>query len=214
MLRTFILAPILASVLTGAVVIDRVAAIVGKHAIKSSDIQRDLRLTQFMNREPVNLSSGEMRKAAERLIDQTLIRDEIVRGGYRRPADSEAQNLLNHLVRDRFGGSDDRLRQALSRYGLTEDELQEEILWQLTVLRFIDQRFQPAVQVTDEDVKTYYEQHLAALKRDYPRSNGLEALQTQIRASIEGERVNQAFTAWLADARKQVRIEYREGAFQ
>jgi hypothetical protein len=214
MLRTFILAPILASALTGAVVIDRVAAIVGKHAIKSSDIQRDLRLTQFMNREPVNLSSGEMRKAAERLIDQTLIRDEIVKGGYRRPADAEANSLLSKLVRDRFGGSDVRLRQDLSRYGITEDELREELLWQLTVLRFIGQRFQPAIQVTDDDLKTYYERHLAALKHDYPRSNSLEALQTQIRVSIEGERTNQAFTTWLENARKGVRIEYREGAFQ
>jgi hypothetical protein len=214
MLRTFILAPVLASALIGAVVIDRVAAIVGKHVIKLSDIQRDLRLTQFMNREPVNLSAGEMRKAAERLIDQTLIRDEIVKGGYRRPADSEANSLLSKLVRDRFGGSDVRLRQDLSHYGTAEDELREELLWQLTVLRFIDQRFQPAVQVTDEDVKAYYEQHLTALKHDYPRNNSLEALQTQIRASIEGERVNQAFTAWLAEARKRVRVEYREGTFQ
>jgi hypothetical protein len=68
--------------------------------------------------------------------------------------------------------------------------------------------------VTDEDLRSYYDQHLVDLKREYPKNNSLDALQTQVRASLEGERVNEAFTAWLADARKQVRIEYREGAFQ
>jgi len=204
----------LVNALPGAVVMDRVAVVVNKHAIKSSDIQRDLRLIQFMNREPVNLSAGEMRKAAGRLVDQMLIRDEIGRGGYRRPSDAEADRLLKHLVRDRFGGSEGRLDEVLSHYGLSEDQLREQFLWQLTVLRFIDQRFRPGVQVPDEDVRAYYDQHLAEFKRENPRNNSFDALQTQIRASLEGERINEAFAAWIEDARKRVRIEYREGAFQ
>jgi|HubBroStandDraft_1064217.scaffolds.fasta_scaffold09436_3 peptidyl-prolyl cis-trans isomerase SurA len=204
----------IAGALPGAVVIDRIAVVVNKHAIKSSDIQRDLRLTEFINGEPVNLGAAEMRKSAERLIDQTLIRDEIARGGYQRPSDADAESLTAHLVRDRFGASDARLREALARYGLREDELRAQFLLQLTVLRFIDQRFRPGVQVTDEDVRTYYEQHLAELKRKYPASNSLDALRTQIRASLEGERINEAFAAWIGDARKQAHIEYREGAFE
>jgi hypothetical protein len=204
----------LTSALPGAVVIDRIAVIVGKHAIKLSDITRELRLTQFINHEPLKLSADEMHKAAGRLVDQTLIRDEIARGGYRRPSDADADSLLKHLLHDRFGGSDARLRQTLSTYGLGEDDLREQFLWQLTVLRFIDQRFQPGVQVPDEDVRAYYDQHLADIRRDYPKNNSFDALQSQIRASLEGERVNQAFATWIEDARKRVRIEYREGAFQ
>jgi hypothetical protein len=204
----------LASALPGGVVIDRVAVVVEKHAIKSSDIQRDLRLTEFMNREPVDLSPANRRKSADRLIDQTLIRDEVARGGYRRPNDADAEILLKHLVRDRFGGSASGLHELLSRYGLSENELREQFLWQLTVLRFIDQRFRPGVQVADQDVRTYYDQHLAEFKREHPRNNSFDALQTQIRASLEGERINQDFAAWIEEARKRVRIEYREGAFQ
>ncbi len=104
----------LTSALPGAVVIDRIAVIVGKHAIKLSDITRDLRLMQFINQEPVKLSAEEMRKAAGRLVDQTLIRDEIARGGYRRPGDADADSLLKHLLRAILirRGSDARLRQA------------------------------------------------------------------------------------------------------
>jgi peptidyl-prolyl cis-trans isomerase SurA len=214
MLRRFTLSSVFVSMLPGAVVIDRVAVIVDKHVIKTSDIQRDLRLTQFINREQLNLSTGAMRQAAERLSDQTLIRDEIARGGYRRPTESEADELVKQLRLDRFGGVDVRMRDELARYGLSESQLREQLLWQLTVLRFIDQRFRVGVQLTDEEVQAYYDQHLTDLKREYPQNNSLAALDPKIRTSLEGERINQNFVEWLDQARKQTRIDYRQGAFQ
>lgn len=197
-----------------AVVIDRMAAIVGKHVIKASDIDRDLRLTQFMNGEQPDFSPEARRKAADRLIDQSIIRDEIANGGYSRPSESDADALLKQLERDRFGGSDARLQAELSRYGLTEQQLRAHLLWQLTVLRFIDQRFRPGVLVTDEEVRAYYDQHLADLRRQYAGNNSFEALQPKIRASLEGQRINQNFTEWLDQARKRNRIEYKEASFQ
>jgi hypothetical protein len=200
--------------LQGAVVLDRIAVIVGRHVIKASDIDRDLRLTQFLNREQPDSSSGAKHKAADRLIDQTIIRDEIVSGGYRRPPDSEADTLLNQLRKDRFGSSDARLRTELARYGVTESQLREQLVWQLTVLQFIDQRFRPGVLVTDEEVRAYYDQHTAELKRDYPQAASFEALDPKIRSSLEGERINQNFVEWLDAARKRVGIQYRQGAFE
>ena len=97
MLRRAALLFIFVGALTGAVVIDRVAVIVAKHVIKTSDIQRDLRLTQFLNHEPLDLSAEAMRQSAERLIDQAIIRDEIARGGYRRPSESDADNLVTQF---------------------------------------------------------------------------------------------------------------------
>lgn len=214
MLQQVTLTLALAGLLSSATVIDRIAVVVSKHAIKLSDLQGDVRLTEFMNHEPLNLSPDAMRKSADRLIDQMIIRDEIGRGGYRRPSDSDADHLLNQLRQDRFGGSDSRLNAELARYGLREDQLREQLLWQITVLRFIDQRLRPAVQVTDDEVRTYYNQHLAELKREYTDNSSFEVLQSKIRASLEGERINQDFVAWLVEARQQDRIEYRQGAFQ
>jgi hypothetical protein len=204
----------LACILSGATVIDRIAVVVSKHAIKLSDLQGDVRLTEFMNHEPLNLSPDAMRKSADRLIDQMVIRDEIARGGYRRPSDSDADHLLNQLRQDRFGGSDSRLNTELARYSLNEGQLREQLLWQLTVLRFIDQRFRPGVQVTDDEVHAYYNQHLQELKREYTHNSSFEVLQSKIRASIEGEHINQIFVAWLDEARQREHIEYRQGAFQ
>jgi peptidyl-prolyl cis-trans isomerase SurA len=214
MTRRSILLLVLAGVAAGGVVIDRIAVVVGKHAIKLSDIERDLRVTQFQNREPLNLSVSNRKKAAERMIDQTIIADEMVSGAYQRPDPHDADALVAQLRTSRFGGSDPRMRQALSQYGLTEEALRKQLLWQLEVLRFIDERFRPGVLVTDDEVKEYYNQHRSELATQNPRSATLEALEPKIRETLEGDRINQSFEQWLTRARQRNRIDYRQEAFQ
>ncbi|HTC37026.1 MAG TPA: hypothetical protein VK724_26845 [Bryobacteraceae bacterium] len=181
----------LASLLSGAVILDRIAVIAGTHAIKTSDIDRDIRLTQFINREPLHISSAAKREAAERLITQDIIRNEIITGGYRRPSEEESIALEAQLRRDRFENSEQRFRAALHQYGLTEPELRERLLWQITVLQFIDQRFRAGVVVTDEEAPT-----------------------PKIKASIEAERINKNFNDWLDQARQNYRVEYKQEAFE
>jgi hypothetical protein len=200
--------------ISAGVVLDRVAVIVGKTVVKTSDIERDLRLTEFLNRQPIDLNTGARRKAAERLIDQAVIRSEIATGGYERATDAQASAMLAQIRQDQYGGSEVRLRQSLNQYGITEAELQAHLLWQLTVLRFIDERFRPGVVVSDEEVRDYYNQHLAELRRKHPQGNSFEALKPEIQSTIEGERINQQFEMWLEGARKRAQIEYREAAFK
>lgn len=195
-------------------VIDRIAVIVGKAVIKTSDIDRDLRLTEFLNRQPVNLDAQARKQAAERLIDQQVIRKELATGGYSRATDADANALLASIEHDRFGAAEARLDAALERYGLTEDELRRELLWQLTVLRFIQERFQPGVVVTDQEVRAYYDQHLADLQRANPHNSTFAALEPKIHDLLTGEAVNKDFDAWLTRARQDTHIEYRQGAFQ
>lgn len=212
-MKRLILILSLAFQLPGAVVIDRIAVIVGKHAIKLSDIDRDLRLTEFLNHSPLDLSAATKRKSAERLIDQSIIRDEIATGGYDRASDADAATMLAQILHDRYAGSGARLRDALTRYGLTEDDLREELLWQLTVLKFIDERFRPAVLITDRDIRTYYDQHLAELKRQYPRDNSFTSLEPKIRSLLQGQEVNKQFEAWLDESRMSRHIQYLQEAF-
>jgi hypothetical protein len=213
MLRTILLLG-LASALDGATVVDRMAVVVGKHVIKSSDIFRDLGATEFLNREQPDFNADARHKAADRLIEQTIIRDEIANGGYKWASSADADALLDKIRQERFGDSSARLRAELSRYGLTEQELREQLLWQLTVLRFIDQRFRAGVLITDEDVRNYYDLHLADLKRQYPQDNSYKVLEPKIRASLEGERINQNFIESIEGARKRVHVRYLQGAFE
>jgi len=142
-----------------------------------------------------------------------VIREAILTNGLPGPSEKDADVLLNDLRRDRFGGSDARLREDLLRYGLTEDQLLAQLLWQLQVLRFIDQRFRPGVQVTDREIQDYYAQHRAELERQNPGA-GFEKLTPKIRATLEGEQINGNFFEWLDRARKRQRIEFKQEAFQ
>jgi hypothetical protein len=194
--------------------VDRMAVVVGKHVIKASDIDRDLRVTAFLNNAPVQEDSANKHKAADRLIDQQIIRQEIVTSGIRLPSKEEAPQMEEQIQKNRFGGSKMRFDAALERYGLDEAELREQLSWQLTVLRFIDQRFREGVLITDDDARMYYDQHLAELRKQYPQNNSFEALEPKIRESLEGARVDQNFDQWLDGARKRAKVEYMQEAFQ
>jgi hypothetical protein len=194
--------------LSGAVVIDRIAVVVDRHVIKASDVDRDLRVTEFLNREPVTMNGAVRKAAAERLIDQEIIRSDIASGGYGRASEKDADALLSSVRKERFGDSEARLRQALAAYGLTEYALRAQMTWQLTVLKFIDERFRAGVLVSEEDVRGYYDRHRANF------SDSFENAGAGIRKNLEGEQVNRQFETWLSAARKLAVVQYREAAFQ
>ena len=60
-----------------AEVIDRIAVTLDNQVITQSEILREMRLTAFLNGDPLDLSGESRKKAAGRLIEQKLIRKEI-----------------------------------------------------------------------------------------------------------------------------------------
>ena len=96
----------------------------------------------------------------------------------------------------------------------TPEQLREQLLWQLTVLRFIEERFRPGVLVTDEEVRSYYDQHLAEIRKQNPGSSTFEIQKPKIRSLLEGDGINKNFTEWLEEARKRYRIDYRQEALE
>jgi hypothetical protein len=192
-----------------AVIIDRIAIVVGNAIVKDSDIVRDLRVTDFLNGEPLTMDLAARKKAAGRLIDQIFIRREIRIGDYPPATPEEADEQLDSLRKQRFK-TDAALNDALRRYGLTQLDLKTQFTWQLTVLNFIDLRFKPAVLVTDSDVEDYYKKNQAALRHAHPGKSSLDQLREEIRDTLTGEQVNKLFFSWLDDQRKNTKIEYHE----
>jgi peptidyl-prolyl cis-trans isomerase SurA len=188
-------------------IIDQIAAVVGKHAIKTSDLQRDLRVTQFLNAQTPDLSVAQQRASLQRLIDQELIRRDLAGSAAHLTADAKA--LMDQIRMERFQGSQALLDAELRRRGLDSAQLLAQLEWQLVVLRFIDERFRPGVTVTDDEVHSYYDQNTAALKQQYPTHNTFEELTPKIREVLEGEQINRNFEDWLQQARKNVRIDYK-----
>lgn len=189
-----------------AEIVDRIAVTIGNRIVKDSDIDTDVRITAFLNRQRVALTPAARRASAQRLIDQIFIRNEIEHGEFESAPVSEAVNLLASLKKSRYG-SDAAYRQALASYGISEDDLKAHLVWQTTVLHFIELRFRPAVLVTDEEIAQYYEQHKAA-------GTTLESAHDQIEDTITEERVNQALFDWLARRRRDAKIVYLEEALK
>jgi parvulin-like peptidyl-prolyl isomerase len=206
--RAFIIAFLLSFPLQ-AVIIDRIAVRVGNAIIKDSDIDRIVRVTEFLNDEPLDLSNKARRDAMKRLIDQAFIRQEIQVGGYPRADWDEADEQIAKLKKDRYKTAA-AFEQALARYGLVEPDLRFEFQWQLTVLRFVDLRFRPAVLVKDEEVEQYYREHLPALRKANPGDSSLNALREEINDILVGEKVNQLFFSWLDDHRREGKVEITE----
>jgi prophage tail gpP-like protein len=192
------------------VVIDQIAITVNNDLIKDSDINRDLLATQMLNGDAPNLSLAARKKDADHLIDQVFIRHEIRVGDYPVATVQEADEQLDQLIKQRFR-SQAQFNSALERYQLTEPDLREQFRWQLTVLRFIDARFRPAVLITDEQVDKYYQQHLAELRRRNPKGSE-DDLKTDARSILTGEQVNRLLFAWLDQQRHDAKVHYLEAS--
>ncbi len=190
-----------------ATIIDRIAIVVGKHPILASEIDREIRVTAFLNGERPDFSAASRKAAASRLIDQQAIRDQIRLGDYPLAPETEAKGLIEQIRKDRFS-SDAQFQQALRQTGVTQAELKQRMLWQMTVLRFIDARFRPSIVVTDEEVHRYYDTH----RTEFPEPLG--QAQDKIFDLLTGERVNAALDDWLRQTREDMRIEYLDKTLQ
>lgn len=193
-----------------AAIIDRIAVIVANGVVKDSDIDRDIRITAFLNGEPLDFSLKARKKSASHLIEQIFIRREIQIGDYPGATLQETDQQLAALKKHRFV-NDAAYERALQRYGINDLDIRFHFQWQLTVLRFIDLRFEPAVLVTDAEIQTYYKQHLGQLQHEHPGKSSLEQVTNEIRDDITGEKVNKLFFAWLDEQRRATKIKFLEG---
>jgi hypothetical protein len=185
------------------VLVDRIAIVAADRAIKDSDIQREIRVVSFLNKEKPDFSAPGRKQVAQRLIDQTLIRRDIELARYS-VADPKEVDHLYQQVRARYG-SPEAFQSALRQAGITDAELRRTLTWQVTVLRFIEQRFRPTTSVSEQEARNYYQQHRASFQN---------ATFAQARPRIEdvlrGDEINQAFEAWLEQTRSNTRIRYLE----
>src|SRR5581483_7786487 len=62
------------------------------------------------------------------------------------PVDSNA--LLRDFIQRHYPSAAE-FRAALSRYGITENDLKQRLAWEVTLLRFTDQRFKPLAALAE-----------------------------------------------------------------
>jgi len=138
--RVAILAAALCEIAAAAVV-DRIAVVVGNDVITQSEVIEETRVTEFLNGDRLDLGAAARRAAAERLVDQQLIRNEMKIGQYLEPKTTDVDSVIADIRAKQFGGSEAAMRASLQVYGLTEAELKSHLQWQLAAIWFTNTRF-------------------------------------------------------------------------
>ena len=105
------------------------------------------------------------------------------------------------------------LQRQLAADGLTQDDLEKHLLWQLTLVRFVDLRFRPAIQVTAQDVQDYYRQEVVP-KQKPGQPVRFADVRDQILESLSAQRADQQLDEWLKHAKAITRIDYKKEAFR
>jgi hypothetical protein len=205
----------LAAALASAAIIDRIAVSVGARVITTSDLDREIRVTAFLNGQPPDLSPAGRRAAAERMVEQRLVRREVETSRYPTPQPAEIEPTLA-AFEHRYYPADADYRRALAQYRISDQDVRDALLWQRTLLQFVDVRFRPAVQITGEEIQNYFDTVLAPKVRAAQpgQTVSLDDYRDQIEDILAGQREDHEMDNWLREARRQTPIVYHDEAFQ
>lgn len=189
-----------------AVIVDRVAITVANKVITDSEIDRRIRLTAFQNDGKPDFSLASKRAAAKVLINQKLVEREMDVGHYPHAGANAGKALLEDYEKTSYKSNQATMDAALHEYGLTERDLEDELRLQSEMLTFLNLRFRPAVQVTDQDVQKYFSDHLT----QPTNAAALSEVRAAIEQKLTNERADRERDLWLEDQYKRTKIEYNE----
>jgi hypothetical protein len=194
-------------------IVDRIAIAVGGKIITDSEIDLRIRLTAFQNGEKADFSLASRRMAAGELIDQRLIEREMDVGRYPRLEPDRRAALLADYEKAEYKSDPASLAKALATYGLTPPELEDDLGRQSDLLTFLNLRFRPAVQVTDQDIQKYLAENAqkgAGKTLQEAQAAALSEMRAQIEQKLTAERADKELDLWLQDQRRRTKIEYLE----
>jgi hypothetical protein len=197
--------PLLLAFLTclpaAGVIVDRIAISAGNRVITESEVELRLRLSAFESGLKPVLSPAERKLAAGRLLDQKLVEREMDLGHYPRLNKDGRKQLVRDYAEQYFQSDAAAMEKALTQDGLTVRDLEDDLARQEDLLTFLNLRFRPAVQVSEQEVQTYFR----------TRTDGqvpLNELRTQIEKLLTNAQADVELDAWLKEQRKRTRIEY------
>ncbi len=199
--------------MSAAEVIDRIVATVNKQPILQSDWDDACRFEAFLDaRSPAGMSAAEKQATLERLIDQTLLEQQLRGAAFARATDADvAQRIADVRRQHPAGKTEDEWRQALASYQFTEAEFATRIRAQIDALRFIDARLRPTVRLNEAEVERYYrDEFLPQLRRAGGTEQPLAQVRTRIEQLLTEQRVNAQIATWLESLRSAASIHMRD----
>lgn len=192
--------------------IDRIAVTLDQSVIAVSEIVEHVRVAAFLDQKPPVFTAESLSAAAGRLVEQHLIRREMAIANYGSPSADSVAKLVDSIVA-RFE-SKNAYERSLAEAALDEATLREHLQWQLTVIRFVDLRFRPAVRFTEEEIESFYN---GAFSEEWKRNStvplpSLDAVHDTVEQRLTAREVDRALEKWIEQARAQASIQIREAA--
>jgi peptidyl-prolyl cis-trans isomerase SurA len=197
----------------GGQVVDRVVANVNGHVVLQSDWEQEVAFEAFANgRDPESFTSAERHAALDRLIDQELLREQ-VRPSQPAPAEQVAARVAEVRKLHPDCATDDVWHATLQRYGLTQSALEKRLSDQIQLMKLVEDRLRPSIQIDQRAVETYYhDQLLPEMKKAGNSATPLTEVFGRIKSLLAEKKMNELLTGWLASLRSGSHIATPESS--
>ena len=196
------------------VVLDRVVAVVNQHAILASELDDEIRLSVL---DPSGVGRGQLtrQQALEQIVSRTLIEQQIPQEDMQaiEPSPEEVDARLDELRKQlpacvhQKCASDAGWKAFLTAHGLTPDRVGTYLRYRLEILSFIEQRFRQGIQISPQQIETYYHDTLLPQYTPGEAVPPLDQVAPRIQEILLQQQVNVLFDNWLTNLRKQGDVE-------
>ncbi|HLG13675.1 MAG TPA: hypothetical protein VJH03_03995 [Blastocatellia bacterium] len=185
--------------------IDAILVLVNDDIITRTDLLWSLALDPKAPSPAGAVNSELLRQKLDVMIDERLVAQEAARI----PAADVSRDEINAARTTLIAGfgSEAAFRQRVESVGLTSDRIDDLIRRRILIDRFIDFRFKSFVFVSEQDVKRYYDEHLAPeLRRAGQIAPPLERVRDRIVPIVKQEKVNEEVDRFLNTIRQRAEI--------
>jgi parvulin-like peptidyl-prolyl isomerase len=187
----------------GAVIIDKISAIVNEAVITQSELESmeklDLRLSGLPGKNSILQERIDFHLALQQLKTQPPV---LV------PEEELEAAITSFQLRH---GGEEELSEFLSTIGINRDDLLLEIRNQLSIRKFIRDRFRPFVSITIEDAEDYYEKVYSPaaemLAKDVPP---FAEVFSEIQNLLVDSKIQEQIVGWLDEMRKEATINIKD----
>jgi len=140
-------------------------------------------------------------------VDQELLREQ-VRPTEGAPAAEIAARVSEVRKLHPDAITEEGWRAALQRCGLTQGELEKWLGESIQLMRMVEARLRPSIQIDQKAVESYYhEQLIPELKKTGGREVALPEVFGHIRSLLAEQRLNQLLHGWLDTLRSTSHIQ-------
>jgi peptidyl-prolyl cis-trans isomerase SurA len=204
----------------GPIVLDRAVAVVNKQVILESDLDAEMRIAIL--EPPHGDEELTPQRALERLISRNLIEQQI------REEDELAIEPTKEDVNARLEemrkqmpvcvnancASDAGWNAFLKTHGLTSEDVDAYIRHRLEILAFIERRFRQGIQISQQQIETYYHDTLLPQYKPGQTVPKLDEVAPRIEEILLQQQVTAMFDEWLKNLRQQGDVEVLDPALE